>query len=248
MIQEISIESSGWFIHSSMDSSASVEVGCLLWRGLGRTFSTDRERSTRRVMSGNPDEREIGRCLSKRRVIVTGLGKRVVGIAGVIAAVSPSTPRNPFERQALSAQKKFHLAGLIPLPAAAAQTVGHLDLISHGQVIHRVATIFHEFDGDEVGETSLRLLEHKQTLAKALLPEALGLFDQMDDATDGRVFHEVLAVGSLCGRASAPLSGGLWERSSIERLPHTATNAYQQGSDSPAAAFRSPPARLLATP
>ena len=64
---------------------------------------------------------------------------------------------------------------------------------------------------------------------------------QMDDAADSRVFHGVLAVGSLCGRTPAPLSSGLWGRWSTERLPHTATGAYQQGSDSPVAAFCRPP-------
>ena len=54
-----------------------------------------------------------------------------------------------------------------------------------GQIVHRVAAILHELDGNEVGERALGLLEHHQSLAKAHLPEGLGLFDQVDDAADG---------------------------------------------------------------
>jgi hypothetical protein len=108
----------------------------------------------------------------------------------------PPASGQPFEREALGAEGVFGLVGLASLPAATAQAIGHLDLVCHGQIVHRVAAILHELDGNQVGERALGLLEHLQSLAKALPPEAPGVLDQVDGAADGRACHGASAFGS----------------------------------------------------
>ena len=102
-------------------------------------------------------------------------------IVGVHAGLGPGPLSfDNLEAGRLGAQKEFHFALRVLLPLAARQPLPDFDLVPDVHVIHAVAAVVGEFDGNIVGEAPSALFDHHHPFAKALLPERLGGFDQVD--------------------------------------------------------------------
>jgi len=103
----------------------------------------------------------------------------------------------------------------IPLPPAAAQPVGHIDLVANLELTALITRIKNEFDGDVVRKTAFVLLQHDQPLAKAALPERFGLFNQVDFAAHCGFAHFSFPLILPSSNVAKTALGGLFRSAAL---------------------------------